>query len=71
MVKLSVEVRKGAARFRVSIRAPSIERAIGLVGERYPESAASVQFPIDPEGFIAADRGTRCAMVGRPERAAA
>jgi hypothetical protein len=36
MVKISVEVRSGTARFRVAVRAESAERALRLVAGRYP-----------------------------------
>ena len=53
MVRVTVEVRNGASRFEVTVRAQSISRALGLVAARYPEGDARVVFPIDPEGFFA------------------
>jgi hypothetical protein len=35
MERVSIEVHSGAARFRVAVRAQSIQRALGLLGERY------------------------------------
>lgn len=35
MVKVSIEVRSGSARFTVGVRAESVERAMNLVGSRY------------------------------------
>ena len=55
MVKVCVEVRSGAARFSVAVRAESIRRALSLVRERYPKGEAEVKFPIDPEGFFVED----------------
>jgi hypothetical protein len=52
MVKVSVEVRSGATRFRVGVRAESIRRALGVVAARYPTSEVRVTFPIEPEGFF-------------------
>ena len=52
MVKVSIEVRSGAARFRVGVRAESIERAVNLVEKRFPGRNVNVSFPIDPEGFF-------------------
>ena len=52
MVKVSVEVRGGTARFRVGVQAGSIREALGLVGARYPGGAVRVIFPINPEGFF-------------------
>ena len=52
MVKLSVEVRSGAARFRVGVRAGSIKKALSLVGGRYPRREVRVVFPAEPAGFV-------------------
>ena len=52
MVKVSIEVRSGAARFRVGVRAESIERAVSLMEKRFPNRNVKVCFPIDPEGFF-------------------
>ena len=52
MVKVSVEVRSGTARFRVGVQAPSISQALSLVGARYPRREVRVAFPIEPERFF-------------------
>ena len=52
MVKVSIEVHSGTARFAVAVQAKSIQRALSIVAARYPGSVASVKFPIDPEGFF-------------------
>ena len=52
MVKVSVEVRSSAARFRVSVQAESIRKALGMVKARYPQGEVGVHFPIEPEGFF-------------------
>ena len=61
MVKVSIEVRRGAVSFDVAVRAESIRRAVSLAEGRYPEGNIRVKFPIDPEGFFvensAAGRG--------------
>ena len=36
MVQVRLEVRTGTARFRVSVRAQSAQRAMSLAGARYP-----------------------------------
>jgi hypothetical protein len=53
MIRVSVEVRSRAVRFRTAVWAESIERAVRLAGMRYPGSETSVLFPIEPEGFFA------------------
>jgi hypothetical protein len=55
VVRVSIEVRSGAARFRVGIRASNIRRAVSLVKGLYAASDVRVIFPIDPEGFFIED----------------
>ena len=56
MVKVSIEVRNGTARFTVGLRARNIEQAQRIVQTRYPAMVAAVKFPIDPEGFFVEER---------------
>ena len=65
MVKVSVEVRSGTARFRVSVQAESIRKALGMVGARYPSGEVGVVFPIEPEGFFVDDPPTLAGVLGR------
>ena len=55
VVKVSVEVRNGAARFRVGVQASSIQSALNLVKGVHSASEVKVLFPIDPEGFFVED----------------
>jgi hypothetical protein len=64
MVKVSIEVRSGAARFCVLVQAESIERALSLVAARYPGWDGGVKFPIDPEAYFVKDPAARPEMVG-------
>ena len=50
MVKVSIEVRKGASRFAVAVSAESFQRAVSLVRGRYPSSECRVLFPAEPAG---------------------
>ena len=52
LVKVSVEVRSGTARFRVGVWAQSMRKAIGLVGAKYPQGEVRLVLPIKPEGFF-------------------
>jgi hypothetical protein len=52
MIKVSVEVREGAALFRVAVQAESISRAVSLLKGRHPGRDVRVVFPIDPEKFF-------------------
>ncbi len=59
MVKVSIEVRSGVARFRVGVRAQSIDQAVSIVEKRYPGRNIKVCFPIDPESFFNEDSAAR------------
>jgi len=55
MIKISVQVSSGTARFRVTIQAESIERALEIVARQKPGKACEVTFPLDPETFFVDD----------------
>jgi hypothetical protein len=55
MVKVSIEVHDGTARFAVAVLAKSIQQALRIVAARHPASVARVRFPIEPEGFFVED----------------
>ncbi|MDP8950193.1 MAG: hypothetical protein M3N00_08130 [Actinomycetota bacterium] len=55
MVRISVEVKSGAARFRVMVRAESIERALEIARRHNPDRECRVTFPLDPETFFVED----------------
>jgi hypothetical protein len=73
MVKVSIEVRSGAAHFDVGVQAESIQRAMSLVRQRYSKSNVKVRFPIKPESFFVEDPSARRGIVGleSPVRVAA
>ena len=52
MIRVSVEVCSGTARFRAMVWAENIERALILVKARYPGGEARVIFPIEPKAFF-------------------
>ena len=52
MIRISVEVSRGLARFRVSVQAESIERALDIAQTLNPGKECKVVFPIDAEGFF-------------------
>ena len=68
IVKVSVEVRSGTARFRVGVHAQSIRKALSMVGGRYPQGEVRVAFPIEPEGYFVREPSAVVGMVG-PEQA--
>jgi hypothetical protein len=55
MVRISVQVSSGTARFRVAIQAESIERALEIAARQNPGKKCEVTFPIDPETFFVED----------------
>ncbi len=69
MVKVSIEVRSDAARFRVGIQASSIQSAVSLAKGLYSVSDIRVVFPIDPEDFFVGDPSAREGLVekGMPQ----
>ena len=52
MRRISVEVSSGTARFRVSIQAETIERALEIARRHNPGKECRVTFPLDPETFF-------------------
>ncbi len=65
MVRVSIEVRSGAARFRVGIRASNIRRALSLAEGLYPASDVRVIFPIDSEAFFVEDALAKEGLIER------
>jgi len=61
-VRVSIEVRNGAACFRVAVQAESIRRAMSLVARRYPDHDIGVKFPIDSEGFFVKEPPARAGI---------
>jgi hypothetical protein len=55
VVRVLIDVRSGAARFEVAVQAQSIQRALSIVGARYPGGYVGVKFPVDPAAFFVND----------------
>jgi hypothetical protein len=55
MIRISIQVSSGAARFTVAIQAESIERALEIAARQNPGKECEVTFPIDPETFFVED----------------
>jgi hypothetical protein len=51
-VKVSIELRKGSARFRVGVQARSIREALDLVAKRYRAGEVRYVFLVEPAGFF-------------------
>jgi hypothetical protein len=52
MICVTVEGREGGLTYRVRVTAPSIERALKIVGGVKPGRRVRLVFPIDPEAFF-------------------
>ncbi len=63
MVRISVEVKSGTARFRVMVQAESIERALEIARRHNPGKECQVTFPLDPETFFAEEPVARIEAV--------
>ena len=63
MVRISIEVSSGAARFRVRVQAESIARALEIAKQHNPGKECQVTFPLDPETFFVGDPITRIESV--------
>ncbi len=62
MIRVSVEIREGALTYRARVTAPSIERALEIMGEGKPSRRVRLLFPIDLDAFFvnaAASRSSR------------
>ena len=70
MIRISVEVVQGAARYRVAAQAESIERALKIVEWQNPDCEAKVAFPIDPEVFFVWDTGATTGPVNQQQEVA-
>jgi hypothetical protein len=55
VIRITVEVSQGAARFGVDVQAESIKRALEIVESQNPSCVAKVVFPIEPEEFYVGD----------------
>jgi hypothetical protein len=65
MIRVSVQVRSGAARFSVAVQAESIARALQIVKRYNPGKDCQVVFPIDPETFFVGAGVARAGQVGK------
>jgi hypothetical protein len=55
MIRISIEVKSGTARFNVASQAESIEEALEIAKGYNSGKECKVVFPIDPEAFFIND----------------
>ena len=65
MIRISFEVAQGAARYKVAVRAQSIERALEIVGKQDSGREAEVALLIDHESSSVRDAITTAGATGR------
>jgi len=65
MIRISIEVRSGTARFKVAAQAESIEGALEIAKRYTLGKECKVVFPINPEGFFVENDLGRDEMVGK------
>ena len=70
VVRITVEVGNGAARYRVAVQAESIRRVLEIVEGLYPGGDFRVKFPIDPQTFFVKDPAAAAGPVEQENRAA-
>jgi hypothetical protein len=70
MIRITVDIDSGTARYRVAVQAGSIRRALELVERMEPGSEFRVAFPIDPETFFVKDPVAKAGPVERERLAA-
>jgi hypothetical protein len=70
MIRVTVDIESGTARYRVAVQAGSIRRALELVERMNPGSAFRIAFPIDPEAFFVNDPAAKAGPVERERLAA-
>jgi hypothetical protein len=63
MIRVTVEIHEGALTHRARVTAPSIERALKIVGGGKPGRRVHIVFPIEPEVFFVTE------VLGRKEAA--
>ena len=64
LLKVSVEVRSGTARFGVGVKARSTRKALSIVGGGYRHGEVRVVYPLEPEGFVVRDAPALARIVG-------
>ncbi len=71
MVRITVEVGRGAVRYRVAVQAESIRRALEIVEGTNPGREIRVTFPIDPESFFVEESTAVAGQIEQEKQSAA
>ena len=71
MIRLSVEVGRGTARYKVAVQAESIRRALQIAGALRTGGGPRVTLAIDPEASFVGDLAAAAGSVEREKAAKA
>ena len=71
MVRITVEVGRGAVRYRAAVQAESIRRALEIVEGMNPGKEIKVTFPIDPESFFVEESAAVAGQIEQEKQFAA
>lgn len=69
MIRISVEVGGGAARYRVAVQAGSIRRALEIAEALRPGGDPKVTLPVEPEASFVGDPAAAAGSVEREKAA--
>ena len=69
MIRITVDIDSGTARYRVAVQAESIQRAVEIVEGLNPGADFRVTFPIDPETFFVEDSAAATGLIGQEKLA--
>jgi hypothetical protein len=70
MIRITIEIGRGATRYRVAVQAESIGRALEIVKGMSPDGNFRVTFPIDPEVYFVKDPAATAGLIGGEKLAA-
>jgi hypothetical protein len=62
MIRVVIEVFKGATSSRVVAQAKSLREAVSIAAAVYPNAEVRVRFPIDAEAFFVKDPATQAGI---------
>ena len=71
MVRITVEIGRGAIRYRVAVQAESIRRALEIVEGTNPGREIKVTFPIDSESFFVEEPAAVAGQIEQEKQSAA
>jgi hypothetical protein len=71
VVRVTVEVGRGAIRYRVAVQAESILRALEIAEGMNPGGEIKVTFPIDPDSFFVEESAAVAGQIEQEKQPAA